>query len=327
MRLLITGATGFVGRNLVIAAAAGGRYERITCVVRDVAKLERQLREDGVDPAQIHALPWHELDRAAMQTEHAVHCAGVLFARDRETYFHVNVDESLRVLSALPASCRLVALSSQSAGGPTPLGTQARSVGMPDAPLTWYGESKLAMESALRSSRPDALILRPPMILGPRDAATLPLFRMARGIVRPKPGLSPKWFSWIAADDLCRDVLEVLGRSDWSDLPQRLLYAAAPQEISDCDLVETAAMLQRTRGFDLPLPHPVLRVAARVVDAIPTLREATPSLTRDRVREIFEDRWVVDASAYRDLLDNPPYATLRNTLRDTLDWYRTSGKL
>jgi nucleoside-diphosphate-sugar epimerase len=63
-----------------------------------------------------------------------------------------------------------------------------------DAPITLYGESKLALERAIRANNADLplTILRPPMVLGARDNATLPLFKMASGFLRVKPGLRKK---------------------------------------------------------------------------------------------------------------------------------------
>jgi nucleoside-diphosphate-sugar epimerase len=196
-----------------------------------------------------------------------------------------------------------------------------------DAPITFYGESKIAMERVVMEMRPDAMILRPPMILGPRDRATLPLFRMAAGWIRPKPGLHPKFYSWIHVDDLVAGILQMLSGDGWSVQRNRKLYVAAPASIRDVDLVQTAASLLRRRGFLLPLPHPVLGLAARLIDAVPSLRAAAPSLTRDRVREVFPSRWVVDASDFRRSIGERSYVTLEASLAATLAWYRRTGEV
>ena len=140
MRLFLT---GFVGRNLLLQALRSGRYTEICAAVRDPGKLHDQLAAEGIsDPERVRAVPWNEPPPGHI--DHAVHCAGVLFARDRAAYRAVNVDDTLRLLDALPARARIVALSSQAAAGPTPAGCEARTPSDPDTPLTWYGESKLA---------------------------------------------------------------------------------------------------------------------------------------------------------------------------------------
>lgn len=327
MNLLITGATGFVGRNLLLHALALGTYQSIIACVRNPEKLRRQLQDENVDPAKVACIPWRAPIPEDVRIDHALHCAGVLFARNRADYFTVNVDESMQVLRSLPSSVRLLALSSQSAGGPTPAGQTARTIQDPDAPLTWYGESKIAMEHELLKSYPQAMIIRPPMILGPKDQATLPLFKMAAGWLRPKPGLREKQYSWVDVGDLSRDLLSILSAPAWNTHPHRTMYAAAPDVISDRELLGAAIDLMQAPGITVPLPHGLLGLAARVVDAIPALREATPSLTRDRVKEIFPNRWVVDASEFRTLAGKRSYRPLHETMDSTFEWYRRTGQI
>lgn len=324
MRLFLTGATGFVGLNFLLEAIRAGRYREIVVAVRDPGKLARQLEFEGVvAPANLRVQRWDEAPPA--DVDHAVHCAGILFARDCDGYFRVNVEDTLRLVAPLPAAARLLILSSQSAGGPTPAGRSVRTAADPDAPITWYGESKLAMERALRERRPDAFVWRPPMILGPRDRATLPLFQMAAGWLRPKPGLRPKTYSWIAVEDLVRAMTAALFAPRWE--PRSPLAVCSPASLTDVELIETAAKLMKGRGWTLPLPHPLMRAVSAAVDAVPAWRSAAPSLTRDRAREIFPDRWQIDGAEFRARFAPGAFAGLPDTLEATRAWYVRAGLL
>lgn len=292
--LLLTGATGFVGRNMLLREVRSGT--RVLAPVRSVEKLRRQLKAEGLAVADVQPLGLDPDSWGAVFPTHALLSAGVLFARDRDEYFRVNVDWTLRVLEALPDDCHTVVLSSQSAGGPTPAGIPARTEAHADTPLTWYGKSKLALEEAVSRQFPHhrLSVLRPPMILGARDTATLPLFKMAAGLLRPKPGLRAKQYSFLAVDD----VVEAI-RSAWATPQAGPLYIAADRPITDLELINTAARAARGRGITLPVPQIVIKMLSLLVDAIPSLRAAAPSLTRDRAREIWPDRWVVDSTAFR----------------------------
>ena len=292
--LLVTGSTGFVGRNLVLREIAQG--SQILAPVRMASKLRTQLEAEGVDPRAVTPLDANPAKWSkGVQPTHALLSAGVLFARNREEYFSTNVDWTLRVLEALPDAVRIVVLSSQSAGGPTPPGRAARTESDADTPLTWYGESKLALERALRgrSSR-RICILRPPMILGPRDTATLPLFKMAMGFIRTKPGLRPKEFSFLSVDDVVAAI-----EAAWDFDTNTPHYISAHRSITDWELIETAARAAGGKGVTVPIPIAAVKAMSLLVDSIPALRRSAPSLTRDRAKEIWPNRWVVDSSAFR----------------------------
>jgi nucleoside-diphosphate-sugar epimerase len=292
--LLVTGATGFVGRNLLLREISQGT--QILAPVRDAKKLRAQLEIEGFDPATVTPLdPEPENWPSGIHPTHALLSAGVLFARNRDEYFATNVDWTLRILEALPESARVVVLSSQSAGGPTPHGRAARTESDADTPLTWYGKSKLALERALHSQKNRRIcILRPPMILGARDTATLPLFKMALGLIRTKPGLRRKEFSFLSVDDVIEAV-----QSAWSFESPGPHYISAHRTITDWELIDTAARAAGGKGVTLPIPIAVVKAMSLLVDSIPSLRRSAPSLTRDRAKEIWADRWVVDSTAFR----------------------------
>ena len=320
--LLVTGATGFVGRNLLIRAAR----ERVPVLapVRNREKLFRCMEEDGVPRGPVTPLPAEPAEWNASPPSHAVLGAGVLFARNRAEYFATNVDWTLRVLRALPPECRTVVLSSQSAGGPTPKGQAARSEKDPDSPVTWYGESKLELERAIAREFPERpiTILRPPMILGARDSATLPLFKMARGPVRTKPGLRRKEFSFLAVEDVVAAIyaaFELNGHGPF--------YIGSDRPVSDFELLSSAAQAAGGKGITLPVPLTIVRLLAAFVDAIPSLRAATPSLTRDRAREIWPDRWVVDSSSFQRLSGWSPTLSLDEALLSACRFYQDLGQL
>jgi nucleoside-diphosphate-sugar epimerase len=323
MSLLLTGATGFLGRNILLRALSDDR--EVLTAVRNPDKLWQQLRFEEKDPQQIQLLSALPNRWPRISPRYAILGGGVLFERNRSDYFCTNVDWTLATLRALPPECRTVVISSQSAGGPTPNGKAARSEEDPDAPITWYGESKLAMERAICDEFPDRpiTILRPPMILGPRDTATLPLFRMVRAALRIKPGLRTKFYSFIAVKDLVTAIFLALECEPFAETS----YVASPQSVTDWQLIAAAAAACHTKGVTVPVPHLVVRMLSAFVDTIPSLRAKAPSLTRDRAREIWPDRWVVDGSKFARLTGWRASTTLSEALQAAQSYYVREGKL
>jgi nucleoside-diphosphate-sugar epimerase len=323
MSLLLTGATGFLGRNILLRALREGT--KVFAPVRYTDKLIRQLRFEERDRQGIDVLSAVPDQWPKISPRCAILGGGVLFERTRRDYFRTNVDWTLATLRALPDECRTVVISSQSAGGPTPKGKTARSEEDSDAPITWYGESKLAMEEAIRREFPNRpiTILRPPMILGPRDAATLPLFRMARGRIRIKPGLRAKSYSFIAVEDLVSAIFLALESGPLAQAS----YVASVHSMTDWQLISSAATACNAKGLTVPVPHFVVRMLSTIVDAVPALRAQAPSLTRDRAREIWADRWVVDGSNFDRLIGWRATTGLSDALEAAHRYYVREGKL
>jgi nucleoside-diphosphate-sugar epimerase len=160
------------------------------------------------------------------------------------------------------------------------------------------------------------------MILGPRDTATLPLFKMAAGLVRTKPGLRRKEFSFLSVED----VLEAISRAWETALPSPH-YIAADHTITDRQLIDTAARAAGAKGITLPVPIAMVKAMSLLVDSIPALRQSAPSLTRDRAKEIWPDRWVVDSSAFRKATGWSSRHDLLHALQSTHDFLIREGSL
>jgi len=272
MELLLTGSTGFVGRNLLMRLHRERRWCRIILPVRDPEKLYSQLHGEGISddrfiPCRVAGNFWELPPDAAPDL--VIHAAGLLFGRRREEYFETNVEGTLRLMAQLPRTTRVIVISSQAAGGPTPQGMNARSMGDQDQPISLYGASKLTMERELRNRLGRRLlILRPPMVLGPRDAATLPLFKMAAGAIRVKPGFKAKQYSWIDVEDLCDAILAsaLVAPADWEKYGP--FYLGSGSTITDSELISTAAQVIGAQGVTLSLPQVLIQLASLVIDAV-----------------------------------------------------------
>jgi nucleoside-diphosphate-sugar epimerase len=323
MRLLVTGATGFIGRTLVLRALADDAVHEVVAPVRSPDKLRTQLAREGATGIRklrmikASAPAWDLRDVGPV--DRVVHCAGVLFGRSRDEYFRVNVDGTLDLLAQLEGTPEVLVLSSQSAGGPTPAGHHAKKLDHPDLPLSWYGESKLQMERAVREAGHQRVrFLRAPMVLGPGDQATLPLFRMVRGKIWTKPGRELKHFSWISSDDLA-DAIDVwFERGGGLDIA----HVTSPGTITDAELMLTAGQVSGKQGRLLPVPQFLLKPVAFASKFIPAIGEKVPSLTADRAREIWPNRWVIDPDPFHEATGWRGQATLEDTLARTLAWFQ-----
>lgn len=331
MKLLLTGSTGFVGRNFLLTLLEKNAYETIYLPVRSVAKLKEQFVQEGYSelPASVRAFEGDASDwnlGEAASAEHVVHAAGVIFARTQAEYRETNTEGTIRLFKSLRNPERVVVLSSLAAAGPSSA-AQARREDQVESPVTWYGQSKLEMERRLAKEFPTSpyICLRPPMIFGPRDHATLPLFKMVGKPVHFKAGFYTKHYSVLSVDDLSEAIVAALGRP----FPKngRAYFVAHSQVITDRELLREAAKVCGQPSRVLAVPQWILKLVSQVVDNIPTWRTTIPTLSVDRAKEIWPTRWVVCSDSFEADFHWSARIPFPDALRQTRDWYIKSGQL
>ncbi len=335
MKVLLTGSTGFVGRNVLLELLKQQKYEVIYLPVRSEAKLRQQLMEEGflefpevLKPLVMEAPNWDFSHLGVI--DHVVHSAGVLFGNSLEDYMRTNTEGTLRLMQTVSTPNKIVILSSQAASGPCVGAQDYKTEQDQNRPLTWYGSSKLQMEQTVQAKFPqmNVVFLRPPMILGGRDTATLPLFKMANGIVQINPGFKKKQCSFVAVQDLVGAIIQVLqSEFSLSALPQKYFFVASDQVITDIDLIKTTTGLMNKKGRLIFIPEFLIWMASQIISVIPSLTKALPSLSRDRAKEIWPNKWVVSSHSFEKQFSWKAKVDLKGALTDTLDWYVKSGQL
>jgi nucleoside-diphosphate-sugar epimerase len=102
-------------------------------------------------------------------------------------------------------------------------------------------------------------------------------------------------------------------------------HVTSPGTITDADLMLTAGKVSGRRGKLLPVPQILLKPVAFASKFIPAIGEKVPSLTADRAREIWANRWVIDPDPFHAATGWRGQATLEDTLARTLEWFRREG--
>ncbi len=335
-RVLVTGATGFIGLHL--AEALVRRGERVRCLVRATSQTDTLARL-GVELAQAELNESQELAAALAGVEVVFHLAGVTRALTLEGFERVNRHGT----AALAAACaeqaqppRLIYVSSISATGPAPRG-QIRVEADPPAPLSLYGRSKLAGEQAIQqvAARVPATIVRPGIVFGPRDPDIVRILRAIRAVrFHVSPGLHPPALSYIHVADLVECLLRAADRGARLTATQNgkpgqgHYFAVAAEHPTYADFGRIVRpMLQRPWAPVIPIPAPVAWCVAGLSESVSRLRGRVDALNYDKIREALSTSWACSGETARRELDFTPARPLVERLRETVEWYQAEGWL
>ena len=315
MKVLVTGANGFIGRAVCRRLLAAG-WEVHGAVRRQVDLPE------GVVARRISALgpgiPWAETlagMRAVVHLAARVHVMRDEAADPLAEYRRVNTEATLHLMreARRVGVGRLVFMSSIKVNGEA---TEARpfTAADPPAPQDPYAVSKYEAEEGLaelaRGSSVRVTILRPPLVYGPGVGGNfLALLRaVARGWPLPLGAVANRR-SLLFVDNLADAVAKVMGE------PTGECETFVLRDGEDVSTAELARRLGRCLGRPArlpPVPLSLLALAGRLTGRAAAVARLTGSLT-------------VDDSAFRRRFAWEPPFTLDQGLETTAAWFRAAA--
>ena len=325
MRVLLTGASGFVGGH-VASALTGAGYE-LRLLARASSDLSRLggLRYERVD-RDLTAVEAAELGEACAGVGVVVHVAGLTASRERAAFRRVNAlgTAALARAAAGEGVGRFLLLSSLAAQGPS-LGGVAAAPGAARRPVSAYGRSKAEGEDAalLAGGEMVVQILRPPAVYGPGDRGLLPFFRMARWRYVVRMGAGENQVTMIYGPDLAEAVGALIAAPPGGSPFFHVSDAEGPYTWRE--LIVALGEAFGHRVWPVPVPGAAFSLAARGSEAVSRWGGGRPALDRSRAVEMRQRAWLADSAALHEATGWRARTSLGEGLRATLAWYRAQG--
>lgn len=186
--ILITGASGFIGSHLTEELVK--RKEKVRVLVRNLDELGnlndfQEEIKNKIDIVEGDLLDTTYLIKALNGVDKVFHLAAISRPMNipKEKYFDVNLNGTRNLMEACKKQKikKVIHISSMSVFGFS-RNTSPLTEKSPKLPVSYYGESKKRGEEFARDfckkNKIKLVVIRPPMVFGPRDFQFLKLFRL-----------------------------------------------------------------------------------------------------------------------------------------------------
>jgi dihydroflavonol-4-reductase len=325
MKTLVTGATGHIGVNLVLALLSRGREVRIL-----VHSKSWPLETSGLDMVSGDICDSDSLKPAFQGIDSVYHLAAhISIAGDQWSSLEkTNVIGTRNIVQACLNSGvrRLVHFSSihalQQPPYDCPVDESRACVKGLNHPC--YDRSKAGGEEEVRwgvRNGLNAVIVNPTAVIGPYDFQPshlgAVLLAMAAGRL---PVVVGGGFDWVDARDVAEGAIQAEIRGNPGER-----YLLSGRWASVSDLSRLVSEISGTRAPGLVCPAWLARCCAPLVEVISRSTGRRPLFTRDSMRALNSNRCISHEKASLEL--GYTARPLRETIIDTLRWFADTGRL
>ena len=303
MKILVTGATGFVGSHL--CEYLTGKGHTVYALARNPAKFASYKIPGQIivgDLSSYYANTW--LNQLPSDLDAVIHTAGLTHSLDYRKFYKINTRKTKRLMTDLGdryPRLKFVLISSLAAVGPSDQ-TGAVDENTSPHPVSHYGHSKYQAEVALDEEAASSwkkIIIRPPMVIGPRDPAVLEIFKMIKKgiIIYPGADAKTKEYSFVSVYDLVELIGKSLALHPTSAKPE-IIMPGYPQTVHYQQIIEEIKkLLQKKEIREITLPIWLIYFATKFIRFIARFYPSLDSqLTPDKIAEIKPNAWVCDSS-------------------------------
>ena len=337
MKILITGASGFIGSFIVEEALRRG-FETWAAVRGSSSR--QFLQDERIHFIQLNLDSQEKLEKqlSSHEFDYVVHAAGVTKCLDPKDFYHINTEGTqnlVRALIKLQMPIRkFVYLSSLSVFGAIHEKQPYTEIKENDTPRpnTDYGKSKLEAEEWLDMSMElrmngylfPYVILRPTGVYGPRERD---YFLMAKSI-RQHSDFAVGYRRQDITFVYVQDVVQAVFLACEKGRPERAYFLSDGQVYQSTTFSD---LIRKELGnpwcIRITAPIWLLRIITAIGDGIGHLTGKVSALNNDKYHILKQRNWRCDIQPAIDELGYHPQYPLERGVTLTIQWYKENGWL
>ena len=329
MKILVTGASGFIGSFIVEEALQRG-FETWTAVRRSSSR--EYLQDERIHFIELNLSSKEQLveQLRTHQFDYVVHAAGVTKCLDKRDFHRINTEGTKNLVMAIqelqmPLK-RFVFVSSLSIFGAIKEQQPYEEIRETDTPQpnTAYGRSKLEAEQFLSTTSLPYVILRPTGVYGPREKD---YFIMAKSIKQHSDfavGYKRQDITFVYVSDVVQAVFLALEKGQ-TGRKYFLSDGQVYQSTTFSDLIHEE--LGRPWWIRITAPVWVLRVVTFFGEYIGRMTGKVTALNNDKYNILKQRNWRCDIEPAIRELGYHPEVDLKEGVRRSIKWYKENGWL
>ena len=326
MKVFVSGATGFIGVQLVKRLVKEGH--EVHALIRSDSKADL-IRHPGVKLCKGDILDNESLDYAMAGCEQGYHIAAFagVWAKDPELVFRLNVDGAINVIEAAGRQGvrRVVLTSTAGILGPSANKAVHESSPAPESFFTDYEASKFQLEKQLlgrTDTDPEVVVVNPTRVFGPgylseSNGITKMIKQYVEGKWRLIPGKGKSSGNYVYVEDVVTGHLLAMLKGKPGER-----YVLGGENISYLQLFDFVREASGVRKKLFKIPLWIMLAAAGVMTLISKISGRPPLIVPRLVRK-FNHNWIVSSEkAIRELGYQPINA--RTGIQLTVQWILNS---
>ncbi|WP_101689588.1 NAD-dependent epimerase/dehydratase family protein [Dysgonomonas massiliensis] len=328
-KILITGASGFIGSFLVEEALRRG-YDT-WAGIRKSSNLD-YLQDQRIKFIDFNFNSKEKLEKQLSEFyqkngkfDYIIHNAGVTKCLNKDDFDRVNYQNTVNFIDALISTqntpCKFIFMSSLSVMGKgDETGQKPFFTEDTPKPNTAYGRSKVKAENYIRSTETlPHLIFRPTGVYGPREKDYFMMLKTVKSGLNIGAGFKPQHLTFIYVKDLAQAIFNGIE----SDIINKTYFVADGNTYTDKEYTELIKeTLDKKRTLNFKIPFFLLRGISIISESISFFTKKASTLNRDKYIIMSQRNWKCDITPLINDLNFKAKYNLKDGLKESIDWYK-----
>jgi nucleoside-diphosphate-sugar epimerase len=264
------------------------------------------------------------LREAVKGVDQVFHLAAVTKALKEKTYFEINASGTENLIRAClksnPHIQKFIYLSSQAAAGPCRNGNKKKESD-PCNPVSPYGESKRRGEEFVLAHTHElpALILRPPVVYGPRDRDFFAFFKLVSKRIKPCLHGQDQWISLCYVQDVIQAIL-LAGESQTKS--GEIFFLSDGDDYHVMEILDIIAQTMDIHALQIRVPKKMILGIALFLEYFSKISQNPTLMNKGKAKEMVQEDWTCNITKVKTNLGFQPQYPLSEGIRLTYHWYK-----